>query len=369
MIGAAGSAGGREMNLYTGAPAPMFKAPSPVNPQFAFSSVGGRYAVLGFLPEPGPEREAALALARAHAPLFNDDSCLFFGVLPDADSFAQAQNTPPWRWFGDVDGALRRLYDSEGPDGRVTPRWVAIDPTMRVLGWARLEEGERLFRYVASLGPPERHAAVPMHAPVLIVPRIFEPQLCRQLIAIYQETGGAPSGVMRERDGKTVGVLDDFKKRRDAFLSDPALISGIRHRIHRRLAPEIQKVFQFAVTRVERYIVACYDAADGGYFRPHRDDTTAATAHRKFAVSINLNAEEFTGGDLRFPEFGPQTYRPPTGGAVVFSCSLLHEATPVRQGTRYAFLPFLFDEAGEAIRARNAHLLMPGLDDQPQAAG
>jgi hypothetical protein len=46
-------------------------------------------------------------------------------------------------------------------------------------------------------------------------------------------------------------------------------------------------------------------------------------------VTINLNAEEYDGGDLRLPEFGRQAYRAPTGGAVVFSCSLLHEALPV----------------------------------------
>ena len=85
--------------------------------------------------------------------------------------------------------------------------------------------------------------------------------------------------------------------------------------------------------------------------------TWDATAHRRFAVTMNLNAEEFEGGNLRFPEFGPQIYRAPTGGAVVFSCALLHEALPVTQGTRYAFLPFLYDEAAAAIReANNPHL-------------
>lgn len=55
-----------------------------------------------------------------------------------------------------------------------------------------------------------------MHAPVLIVPRIFEPELCRQLIAHCHETGGRPSGVMRTLNGKTVAVLDVFKRRKDA---------------------------------------------------------------------------------------------------------------------------------------------------------
>ena len=45
---------------------------------------------------------------------------------------------------------------------------------------------------------------------------------------------------------------------------------------------------------------------------------------------VQVNAEEFEGGDLRLPEFGRRTYRPPTGGAVVFCCSLQHEVTPVK---------------------------------------
>lgn len=104
---------------------------------------------------------------------------------------------------------------------------------------------------------------------------------------------------------------------------------------------------------MERYIVACYDSAAGGHFRAHRDNTTKGTAHRRFAVSINLNAEDFEGGDLCFPEFGDRLYRPPTGGAVVFSCSLLHEARPVTSGRRFAFLPLLYDDAAAAIREQN----------------
>ena len=70
-------------------------------------------------------------------------------------------------------------------------------------------------------------------------------------------------------------------------------------------------------------------------------------------MTVNLNAGEYEGGDLVFPEYGRVTYRAPTGGAVVFSCSLLHEARPVTQGRRYAFLPFLYDEA--AARQREAN--------------
>ena len=42
---------------------------------------------------------------------------------------------------------------------------------------------------------------------------------------------------------------------------------------------------------------------------------------------------------------------------MVFSCSLLHEATPVTGGRRFAFLPFLYDDAAAPIRRRNEHTL------------
>ncbi len=42
---------------------------------------------------------------------------------------------------------------------------------------------------------------------------------------------------------------------------------------------------------------------------------------------------------------------------MVFSCSLLHQALPVTAGRRYAFLPFLYDDAAAKLReANNARL-------------
>ena len=97
--------------------------------------------------------------------------------------------------------------------------------------------------------------------------------------------------------------------------------------------------------------MACYDAADHGHFRPHRDNTTSGTAHRRFAVSLFLNSGEYEGGFLRFPEYGPALSSAPLGGAVVFSCSVLREATPVTRGLRYMFLPLLYDEPAREERA------------------
>jgi predicted 2-oxoglutarate/Fe(II)-dependent dioxygenase YbiX len=158
---------------------------------------------------------------------------------------------------------------------------------------------------------------------------------------------------MRQVDGRTVLVVDyGHKRRMDHVVTDEAVRERLWQRFERRVFPEIKKAYQFDVTRMERFLVACYEAEQRGHFQPHRDNTTAGTAHRRFAVTLNLNAD-FVGGELHFPEFGPRRYRPPIGAALVFSCSLLHAVDAVTQGRRFAFLPFLYDESAARLREKN----------------
>jgi len=345
------------MPLLPGDLAPTFFAPSSGNPRYNFATVAGRYVLMAFLPpQPTAAGVAALTAVRAHRALFDDANRCFFGVLSDAEQFALARDEiPGLRWLHDVEGDIARQYEL------TAPAWVVADPSLRVLFTAPLEQAESVLARFAALAPIDDHAGVPLTAPVLIAPRIFEPAFCRTLIETYDAVGGTPSGFMREVDGRTVVASDpNHKRRSDVTLQDEGLRDAARSRINRRLIPLIKQAFQYEPTRLERYLVACYDSESGGWFRPHRDNTTKGTAHRRFAVSINLT-DDHEGGDLRFPEFGRRTYRPPAGGAVIFSCSLLHEATPVTAGRRYAFLPFLYDEEGAKIREANAAFLEPAL--------
>lgn len=327
----------------------MFTAESPVNPRFAFSSMGGRYVVLGF-PKGGEAQAAMEAAILRHGAILDDERICAFLVLHDRADYVARRNSRGLRWFLDEHCEIARLYGAE------QPLWVVMDPMQRILMLAGLEQTDQLFARLGRLPHPDLHAGLEVFAPVLTTPRVLEPDLCRRLIAYYDAAGGKPSGTMQQVGGRTVGVLSDFKSRRDASIEDESIRRDLNVRIGRRLLPEIARAFQFEATRIERYIVARYAADEGGYFRPHRDNTTSGTAHRKFAVSINLN-DDFDGGELRFPEFGRRTFRPPLGGAVVFSCSLLHEATPVTRGVRYATLPFLYDEAGQRVREANLHTL------------
>lgn len=344
--------------IEVGQTAPWFSAPSPVNPNFAFGSLGGRFLLMAFLPADPVRAKEMLGWMGRHSDQFDEVRLRGLPITRDAGQFASAQNRAGLIWFRDTHGAIARGYGVLDADGREAGAWVLIDPSMRVFARSEGAAGDAaMFEIIKALPAVDDHAETPLNAPVLIVPRVFEPELCRRLIDIYQDQGGERSGVMREIDGRTVPVMSNFKRRRDASVTDEALKLLLRRRIEARLLPQIVKAFSFQATRIERYIVACYDADEGGWFNAHRDNTTSGTAHRRFACSINLNAGEFEGGDLRFPEYGSRTYRPPMGGAVVFSCSLLHEATQITRGTRYAFLPFFFDEAGEALRLKNLHLL------------
>jgi predicted 2-oxoglutarate/Fe(II)-dependent dioxygenase YbiX len=349
-----------------GAPAPWFAIRTRVNPTYAFSSIAGRFVLVAFLPHDRTAAEAIVGRLLSQADLFQPRHRFALLITRDEALFEAQADQPGVQWALDLGDEVARLYGAAQADGSESPYWAVLDPTLRGLWTGGWDELERLIGKLRRLPAPDDHAGTLLNAPVLIVPRVFEPAACRKLIEFYDTHGGAPSGVMREIGGKTVGVLDDFKKRRDAIIEDEAVQRATRWRIHDRLMPEIWKAFQFKATRMERYIVAAYDAQDGGYFLPHRDNTTAGTAHRQFACSINLN-DDFDGGDLRFPEFGSRTYRPPVGGAVVFSCSLLHEATPVTRGRRYAFLPFFYDEASAVVRKANRSLVVDR-DATPQEA-
>ena len=67
-----------------------------------------------------------------------------------------------------------------------------------------------------------------LYAPVLLIPQVFEPELCRRLIDLYDQHGGEASGVMKEQAGRTVGVHDlQFKSRRDHTIEEAAIRADV----------------------------------------------------------------------------------------------------------------------------------------------
>ncbi len=370
--------------LLPGDPAPWVQLPTTSFPSVRLDKAAGRYVVLCFLASTRDAgAQAALQAIASRRALFDDARASLFAVSNDrADQQAGLKDQIPGiRFYWDFEGEVALLYGALSPEakraeGRVEVRqvWYVLDPMLRVIkvvpfGDDPAASAKTALDYLEALPQPAQHAGIEIPPPVIVLPSVFEPDFCARLIQAYEAHGGKLSGFMSEVDGKTVVRENaEIKVRRDVTIADRDVQVEIQRRVQRRIVPEIKKVHQFDVTRMERYIVACYAAEDGGHFNMHRDNTTKGTAHRRFAVSINLNGD-FDGGEIMFPEYGPRTFKPPVGGAVVFSCSLLHGVTKMTRGRRYAFLPFLYDEAAAAVRAQNNPHLGEGVGKYDPATG
>ena len=361
-------------NLLPGDPAPWFTARATTHKNFTFHTAGGRYLVLCFFATSDARGSEAIKAALECPEIFNDGIASFFGVSIDpADEAEQRLPTRNgYRFFWDFAGEICKLYGAIPREAgaitkgiQVRRKWVVLDPTLRVLKvLSFLQDGSdarELLGYLRSLPPPSRYAGFEVQAPVLVLPNVFVPSFCESLVALYENDGGSESGVMREVDGRTAKVHDHaHKRRRDCVIADAKVTEQIRQCFVRAVAPELRKAYQYNATRMERYLIGCYRADDGGHFAAHRDNTTKGTAHRRFAASVNLNSD-FDGGEVSFPEYSPRGLKPPPGGAVVFSCSLLHSVSKVTRGCRYAFLPFIYDDDAAQIREANNQFLGEGV--------
>jgi peroxiredoxin/predicted 2-oxoglutarate/Fe(II)-dependent dioxygenase YbiX len=344
-----------------GEPAPYFTAPTDRVARYSLEAAAGRWIVLMFFGTLGatPSRTAVEA-AIARRDLFNDTHAAFYGVSVDPADRAQrglTDSEPGLRFFWDFDRTVSRRY-SLADDQHLLPAMFLIDPAFRIAMAEPIEAAAAVFdRLEWELAHAPALSDAPP-APVLALPRVFEPELCQALVAYFRASHPEPSGFAIEVEGRTVVQADTrLKRRQDVTIEDEGVVEALRQRMRMRLFPMVERAFGWRPKYIERFLICRYGEEDLGFFFPHRDDATAGTAHRKFAVSINLNAEDYDGGDLRFPEFGPRTYRPATGGAAVFCCSLLHEATPVSRGERFVFVPFLYDEEGARLRSRNLRLV------------
>jgi predicted 2-oxoglutarate/Fe(II)-dependent dioxygenase YbiX len=234
--------------------------------------------------------------------------------------------------------------------GGEAPFLVLIDRSSRIAAVCQGEPAEAIATALAAAGalPREAVRADPLPAPVLVIPNVLSPDFCRQLVAHFEaspyEQGGMAS---RDANGRAYHKIDEAKKKRFDFVLGPKdpMISGALNGIIRRCIPEIRKAFNVNVAHTDRLLVARYDV--GGHFLRHRDNSAPGVEFRQFALSVNLN-DDYEDGAITFPEYNSRRYRPPAGSGVVFSCSLLHEATPVTSGSRYVLLTFLHDAAAQA---------------------
>jgi len=238
------------------------------------------------------------------------------------------------------------------------PAAVYLDRIGRIVGLTKLTAPEALIAWALDIAA--RRAAPPARvcvgaAPVLMLPDIASPDFCARLIAHFEASPHGPGLMAGYAQGGAQHKLDETQKhRRDLELTaESPLYDEVLDLLIRRCIPEVKRAFQVDIASADRILIARYDDA-GGYFKRHRDNALLHTAFREFAISLNLNTHEYEGGELLFPEYSDDLYSPAAGGAAIFSASLLHEAAPVRKGSRYVLLTFLCSAAGQALAQTQA---------------
>ena len=160
-------------------------------------------------------------------------------------------------------------------------------------------------------------------APILRIPMVFEPMLCKNLIEWWR----------REKDKKEGVVAVD---------------------------PQIQQILQIAMdSHIGNRIIPRLRAAfryQPQYREPphiwHHNDlpinelikTNQEASYREFALMIALHVEPVEGGELEFVEYSPAKYALQTGEAIVFSTQLLQRFLPLLKGDRYWYATFFYSE-------------------------
>ncbi|HUL06042.1 MAG TPA: 2OG-Fe(II) oxygenase [Candidatus Acidoferrum sp.] len=246
----------------------------------------------------------------------------------------------PFKLLTDATGNVFRTYGAER-DAQA----VVLDPNHRVAailrGHAEAALPDDALAYLRRAFPP-RGLRVQAQAPILLLPRALAEAECARLIEqfhrpvnVWTTDGFRSAGHNQEQGDFKVNHAGVYGQLTEYVLREPALQQFLDQRFARRVAPEMRKAFQTGVTQRENYRIARYDSTAGGVLHPHRDNSTKETAHRRFTMTINLNAGEYEGGALRFREYGDHFYEVERGTAVVWSATLLHEVMPVTKGARY----------------------------------
>ncbi len=273
-------------------------------------------------------------------------------AAPEENAAAAERLKLPFPLLSEPGGLLHRLAGLEGEASCV----LMFDAVLRLerriagsVGSDGADLADAALQHARARAAIYQPVVVGAQAPVLVVPNVLDRDHCRRLMD-YWDAGQKLQNTVAASDRLSNKESSKTKIRSDVIIPEDTRESQeLVDAVNRRLLPEVLKAFTVRISRLEHFRVGCYDADSGGHFAPHRDNTTPLTKHRRFALTLNLNSGQYEGGFLRLPEYGGQLYAPPAGGAVVFSCSLLHLASPVTKGRRFVVVGFLWGEEEQKI--------------------
>ena len=202
---------------------------------------------------------------------------------------AVAAAAPLWAKLGGKDDGPLLLCDGDrkfvpallaqggvslGSGGGLRLRVIVLDPNQRVAATFDTRPLLAAAESIGSVADGVRSNAGASQvigtamAPVLVLPRVFEPDFCTQVIRLWQKGDHQDSGVS-SRYGN-VGVLE-LKRTEDYMVVEPMMQKAISDRLAWRIGPELIKVFAFdREFSFDAHVVLSYSAEAALLRRPSR---------------------------------------------------------------------------------------------------
>jgi hypothetical protein len=215
-------------------------------------------------------------------------------------------------WLADIKGVVNLGLRQGALFAFTGAVCFVLDANQRIVGLRGAEPGHAEWALAMlnarSSESPQQLSTV---APVLLLPAALDGEDCAVLLKQISDAN-TTSG--------------------SAGIADKALAERIGKTLLRRIGPEVEKAFSFDDFVVESLALRWDDSAAAADRRVEVDDP--AVQGRSFSLILDLAGEAYRGGDIQFPEYGPHSYRPGSGGALVFAGTLLRELRSVSTGRR-----------------------------------
>ena len=312
-----------------------------------YEKTRGNPSILLFYPSEKQKAQQEVAgFTRLYEKFLHKGIDIFAITTPSGTKSAE-HNLPFMLWIDQKKKITEHYLNGAGITLSNQTRLTAflLDQNQRVISiisGAETEKAKLALELFKKKLSPTNIQTIALSAPALIIPNLLDSRMCKHLINLWEQGEKKEGTVLSVVQNEEVNrVHAKIKKRRDHLIIQNDINKALQITIGRRIATELNIAFNFRDFRFDRFLVGCYEADRGDYFRPHRDNLAPSTKDRIFALTLNLNSNDYEGGELVFPEYGPHKYKPGKGGGILFSCSLLHEALPVTKGNRFALLSFL----------------------------
>jgi hypothetical protein len=186
-----------------------------------FDARPARYRLIAVIPS--LDDTAALEALEGARRLVDSGKAAVFAALPGSKAVDDLERRFPYVGFLEAGENWTTAFGAE-PAGC----WVILDPMLRIQNICPLRDRDLAFDFLDRLAA-QGQASDLVPAPILVLSDVFEPDLCRHLIDVFDRDGGKQTGFMQDGTVTTVERFDQsWKRRRDIVLSDPSLVAGMR---------------------------------------------------------------------------------------------------------------------------------------------